>query len=165
MKSKSLLGMVQFALVVAIGGTQLQQALPVMAKLAHRTAAPLEQAILPGVTPSYPASPVPAAQPFVVSAPVKVCTRAAEAAPVHVRHTVLRVEAPRPSIETIADPIAVRYLAPPRMMRVSLSVSGPHMTDQIVQLHMNQATFDREMAKAQREIQRAMQRRQAPIVF
>ena len=163
MKSKSLLGIVQFALVVAIGGTQLQQALPIVAKLAHRTAAPLEQAILSGVTPSYPASPVPAAQPFAVAAPVQVCDRAQAAPAVHVRHTVLRVEAPRPSIETIADPIAVRYLAPPRIMRVS--ISSAHMSDQIVQLRMNQATFDREMAKAQREIQRTMQRRQAAIEF
>ena len=166
MKSKSLLGIVQIALMVAIGGTQLQQALPIMAELAHRTAAPLEQVILLGVTPSYPASPAPAAQPFAVMAPVQVCDRAVEAPPVHVRHTVMRVEAPRPTVETIADAIPVHLIAPMRVTRVS--VQSPHMIDQMVQLRINQAGFEREMAKAQHDIQRAIretQRRQGAVVF
>ncbi len=166
MKSKSLLGMGQLALMVAIGGSQLHQALPIMTKLAHRTAAPLEHVILLGVTPSYPASPAPAAQPFAVMAPVQVYDRAAGAAPVHVRHTVLRVEAQLPAIETIADPIVVRYLAPPRVMRVS--VPSPREIDQLAQLRISQAGVQREMVRAQREIERAMreaQRRQPTVVF
>jgi septal ring-binding cell division protein DamX len=165
MKSKSLLGMVQLALVVAIGGTQLQQALPIMAKLAHQTAAPLEQVILLGATPSYPASPAPAAQPFAMAAPVQVCDRTVDALPVHVRHTVLRVEAQRPTVETIADTIPVHLIAPPRVVRVSVPVP---MIDQMVQLRTNQAGFGHEMAKAQRDIQRAMresQHHQITVVF
>src|ERR1051326_5089009 len=113
MKSKSLLGIAQFAVIAAIGTMQMHQALPIMAKLAHRTAAPLERIVLLGVNPSCPGYRVPAVQPSVL-APVQVCDRKTPATPAHIRNTVLRGEAQRPMVETIVDPV----VAPVRLRRV-----------------------------------------------
>lgn len=165
MRSKTLLGIVQLAVMVAIGMTQLHDALPVMARLAQRTAAPLEQMIYFGVTPPSPLPPVPAVQPFA-AAPVQVCDRPIlDVPPVHLRTTVLHVEAPRVNVETIADPIPARFVVPHRVIRVA--APDQRAIAQMVQLRMNQADLQRQMARAQREIERAMReaQRQQEINF
>jgi hypothetical protein len=156
MKSKNLLGIVQFALLAAIGTTQLHQALPIMAKLAHRTAAPLEHIVLLGVNPSCPGYRVPAVQPSVL-APVQVCDRKTPVSPAHVRNAVLRVEAQRPMVETIVDPV----VTPVRVRRMYVAnVPDAHMLAQLVQVRMNQADVQREIARAQREMRHAMREQQ-----
>jgi hypothetical protein len=163
MKSKSLLGMIQLAVMAAVGMTQMHQALPIVAKLAHRTAAPLEQMVRLGINPSYPRSPVPAVQPFAI-ATIDACDRAPAfdlwpaGAPVpHVRHTVVRVEAPRPMVETIASPITARVVR----RRVSLAaLANAQDIASIVQIRMNEAGMQREIATAQREMLRSMREAQ-----
>jgi hypothetical protein len=160
MKSKSLLGMIQLAVMAAVGMTQMHQALPIVAKLAHRTAAPLEQMVRLGINPSYPRSPVPAVQPFAI-ATIDACDRAPAfdlGTPVpHVRHTVVRVEAPRPMVETIASPITARVVR----RRVSLAaLANAQDIATIVQIRMNEAGMQREIATAQREILRSMREAQ-----
>ena len=161
MKSKSLLGMVQLAVMVAIGATQMHQALPVMTRLAYRAAAPLGQMVRLGINPSYPRSPVPAVQPFAFQT-VEVGDRA-PMPPAHIRHTVVRVEAPRPVIETIDSPIAGRVM----LRRVYVARINGHMFDPLVQVKINEADVQREIARAQREIDRAMReaQRQQTLVF
>jgi hypothetical protein len=159
MKSKNLLGIVQFALLAAIGTTQMHQALPIMAKLAHRTAAPLERIVLLGVNPSCPGYRVPAVQPSVV-APVQVCDRKTSASPAHIRNTVLRVEAQRPMIETIVDPV----VRPVRARRMYVAnIPDAHALAELAQMRINQVDVQREMVRAQREIRRAM--REQSIAF
>jgi hypothetical protein len=162
MKSKSLLGMVQLAAMVAIGATQMHQAMPVLAKLAQRTAAPLEQMVRLGINPSYPRSPVPAVQPSAFHA-VQVCDRtpSAPARYAQFRHAVVRVEAPRPVIETIDSPVAGRVM----QRRVYTARFDQHAFETVVQ--MNQVVVQREIARAQRELQRAMReaQREQTVVF
>lgn len=156
MKSKNLLGIAQFALIAAIGGTQLHQALPIMTRLAHQTAAPLERMVRLGVNPSCPGIRVPAVQPSVV-APVQVCERKTVDSPVHVRRTVLHVEAQRPLVETIVDPV----VAPVRVRRVYMSqIPDARTMEQLVQVRMNQAAVEREIARAQRELRKTMREQQ-----
>ena len=161
MKSKSLIGIIQLAVMVAIGATQMHQAMPIVARVAHRAAAPLEQMVGLGINPSVPRPAVPAVQPPALQT-AEVCDRTAMA-PVHLRHTVVRVEAPRPVIETIDSPVSVRVM--PR--RVYVAHLDQHVFDPLVQVRMNQADVQREIARAQREIERAMReaQRQQAVVF
>lgn len=160
MKSKGLLGIVQLAAMVAIGATQMHQAMPIMAKLAHRAAAPLEQMVLLGI-PSYSRSPVPAVQPFALPA-LEVCDRA-PMPPAHIRHTVVRVEAPRPVIQTIDSSVTARVM--PR--RMYLARIDTRALGQLVEVQMNRADVQREIARAQRELERTMREahRQQTVVF
>ena len=164
MKSKSLLGMVQLAAMVAIGATQMHQAMPVLTNLAQRTAAPLEQMVRLGINPSYPRSPVPAVQPFAFQT-VEVCDRlpAAPVAAAQFRHMVVRVEAPRPMIETIDSPVSARVM----QRRVYVTRIDRHAFDSLVQVHVNEVEVKREIARAQRELQRAVReaQRQQAVVF
>jgi hypothetical protein len=158
MKSKMLPNLAQIAVIAALGAVQLQQALPVLAKLARRTAAPLERIVLLGSNPSYPGSAVPAAHPFVP--PVEVCHRATVAAPVHLRATVLHVQAPRVEVETVVDRIPSRLVVPRRVR-----LPDAHGIAEMVQVQMNQADLQRELARAQREIDRAVARAQREQAF
>ena len=162
MKSKSLIAIVQLAVMVAVGTTQMHQALPILTTLAQRTAAPLEQMVRLGINPSYPRSTVPAVQPFAFQT-LEVCDRA-PMPPAHLRHTVVRVEAPRPVIETIDSPISGRVT----QRHVFVARIDSHAFDQLVQVRINQADVQREIARAQRDMQRAMreaQRQQQVVVF
>lgn len=162
MRSKALLNILPIAVIAVIGAAQLHQALPIMARLAHRTAVPLERMVLRGVNPSYPESPAPAVQPFVAT-PVQVCDRTDVAPRVHVRQTVLHVQAPRVQVETIADPIVPRLVVPRRVVRVSFA--GPRDLDQLVQLRMQHAEIQRQVSQAQRQIEREMRDAQRRVSF
>ena len=156
MKTKNLLGFAQFALLAAIGTTQLHQALPIMAKLAHSTAAPLERIVLLGFKPPCPGFRVPALQPSAV-APVQVCDRKTPSAPAHIRNTVLHVEAQRPMVETIVDPVVMPVKA--RRMYVA-NLPDAQALAQMAQVRMYQVDFQREMVRAQREIRKTMREQQ-----
>lgn len=162
MKSKSVLGLVQVVAMAVIGMTQVHQAMPVLAGLAQRTAAPLEQMVLLGINPSYPRSPVPAVQPFAHTGSVQVCDRS-NAVPAHIRQTVVRVEAPRPMIETIAAPVSGRVT----LRRVHVTRIDSRAFDSAVQIEMNDVDFKAEIARAQHQIEKAMRdaQRQHTVVF
>lgn len=150
MRSKMLVNMAQIAVIAAIGTVQLQQALPFLGKVAQRTVAPLERIVLLGSKPSYPGSALPAAHPSV---PVAVCDRV-----VHVRTAVMHVEAPRVEVETVVDQIPARIVVPRRALRVR--VPDAQAIAEMVRMEMRQADFEREMARAQREVNAAMERAQ-----